>query len=290
MRRSAVRGAVARGMAWRGRSCVPCAGMVVVEQAGFVPGSVVADLSGSRAMGVAVRVTCRGGRPRRLAWRDPFGGGVIGNTTGSGPVIGGSSPPPRALRDRRLAGAPQVGTATPGVYAVSGVPDMCAIDDQPHHVQAIRVVDASVRDPVAAALVRRTEAELCARYGIPSIGHLQPEDFEPGVGGCFAVAWLGSEPVGCGGIRRLDDTTCELKRLYVDPVGRRRGVARAVLAYLERAAATTGYRELWLETGTEQPEAIALYESAGYHPASPFGEHGHDRRSRYFAIDLVAGP
>ena len=83
-----------------------------------------------------------------------------------------------------------------------------------------------------------------------------------------------------------------------DAAARRRGVARALLAELEGAARRFGYRELWLETGTEQPEAIALYESAGYLPVPPFDPHDgqpragdpclvqHDSRSRFFGRRL----
>ncbi len=150
----------------------------------------------------------------------------------------------------------------------------------------LRIAACSVDDPEAAALVAEAETELCARYGVTSIGHLHAADFEPGAGGAFVVAWLGGRAVGCGGIRRLDDEAAELKRLYVAPAGRRRGVARAVLAHLHEVATAAGYLVLRLETGTEQPEAVALYRSAGYRAIGAFGEHGHDRRSRYFGIDV----
>lgn len=64
------------------------------------------------------------------------------------------------------------------------------------------------------------------------------------------------------------------------PVGR--GVGRRILAYLEERAGAAGHTEVWLETGSEQPEAIALYVSAGYQPMGPYGEFKHDGRSRCF--------
>lgn len=179
---------------------------------------------------------------------------------------------------------------------------------RPQTDRQLRIALAAVTDPVAAALVERAEAELCARYQVPSIGTLHPAEFAPAAGGAFLVAWLGDQPVGCGGIRRLRPGVAELKRMFVDAPARRRGVARALLAALEQVARDAGHRELWLETGTEQPEAIALYRSAGYQPVPPFEPHAsrvrvsdscpqqHDGRSRFFgrvlaaAVDAAAGP
>ena len=89
----------------------------------------------------------------------------------------------------------------------------------------------------------------------------------------FLVARLGTRPVGCGAIRRIDDTTAEIKRMYVAPAGRRRGIARRILAELERRAADFAYRTVRLETGIHQHEAIGLYESAGYRRIPAFGHY-----------------
>ena len=72
-------------------------------------------------------------------------------------------------------------------------------------------------------------------------------------------------------LRRLDEQTAEVKRMYVAPEARRQGVARAVLAYLEEHARATGVTRLVLETGNEQPEALAFYSAAGYRPVTPYG-------------------
>ena len=74
----------------------------------------------------------------------------------------------------------------------------------------------------------------------------------------------------------------EIKRMYVDPAVRGRGIGRSLLRFLEQQAAIASYNQLWLETGTEQPEAIALYTSAGYRAMDPYGEFRHDSRSRCF--------
>lgn len=137
-------------------------------------------------------------------------------------------------------------------------------------VRQLRIEPSAFDAPVAAALVRCTEDELCLRYGVPTIGVLDPAVFGSAAGGRFVVARLADQPVGCGGYRRLAPGVCELKRLFVAAPARRRGVARALLSHLERAAHADGYRQLWLETGTEQPEALALYATGGYRSVAPF--------------------
>ena len=74
--------------------------------------------------------------------------------------------------------------------------------------------------------------------------------------------------------------------MYVAPAHRGKGHARAVLAELERTAAAAGLRRIVLETGTEQPEAIALYAGAGYVPMPAFGAYAGSPTSRYFTKPL----
>jgi len=70
--------------------------------------------------------------------------------------------------------------------------------------------------------------------------------------------------VACGGITRFDDERAELKRMYVLPSARGRGLGRRILVELEAEARGLGYHGLVLETGDRQPEALGLYESSGY--------------------------
>ena len=90
-----------------------------------------------------------------------------------------------------------------------------------------------------------------------------PESLAPPAG-VFVLARLDGVPVGCGGFRRFADGVAEIKRMYVAPEARRRGVATALLADLEAHARALDYRSIRLETGTNQPEAMALYQRAGY--------------------------
>jgi GNAT superfamily N-acetyltransferase len=82
--------------------------------------------------------------------------------------------------------------------------------------------------------------------------------------GAFLVGYQDGTAVCCGGIKRLDDTTCEIKRMYVAPAARGQGVARELLATLEDRARAMGYVSARLDTGSKQPAAQHLYESAGY--------------------------
>ena len=96
-------------------------------------------------------------------------------------------------------------------------------------------------------------------------------------------------PVGCGALRPLGGDAAELKRMYVVPAARGRGLAKVLLAGLEDAAAERGWTTLRLETGPRQPEAVALYTGAGYRPIGAFGHYVRDDQdwSLYFERTLA---
>jgi GNAT superfamily N-acetyltransferase len=153
---------------------------------------------------------------------------------------------------------------------------------------SLRIADSRLDSEVAAPLARALLAELEDRYGEPDADpdHLTADDLAPPVG-AFVVAWLDGTAAGCGGLRRYDDGTGELKRMYVSPASRGRGVGRRVLEALEdRAQHRFGYGRLILETGVLQPEAMALYESAGYARIEPYGFYRTSPLSRCFAKTL----
>ena len=140
-------------------------------------------------------------------------------------------------------------------------------------VQNLEIHVARFDSPAAQQLIRSALADLGRRYG--GNGDDTPVDaaeFEPPAG-TFLIALLDGEPVGCGGWRSHGETggTAELKRMYVAPEARGRGVARAVLAAVERSAREHGRKRIVLECGDRQPEAIALYGSAGYERIPNFG-------------------
>jgi putative acetyltransferase len=118
--------------------------------------------------------------------------------------------------------------------------------------------------------------------------NLKPEHLEGGHG-TFLVARDEGRAVGCGAIRRLDATTAEVKRMYVEPELRGKGVGRAVLMSLEAAARQMGVQRLVLETGDQQEAAIALYRGAGFTPIDCWGEYASSPTSICFE-KLIARP
>jgi len=104
----------------------------------------------------------------------------------------------------------------------------------------------------------------------------------------FAVARDASgRAIACGAIV-LESGYGEIKRMYVMPEERGRGIARALLRFLEEAAAARGVASFALETGNRQHEAIALYEHAGYVNCEPFGEYQPDPHSVFMRKDRAA--
>lgn len=140
----------------------------------------------------------------------------------------------------------------------------------------IRVQEATFGDPEVQKLVAEALAELSARYGGSGDDTpLAPTDFDPPAGRFF-VAADGDVLVGCAGWR-AHGPDAELKRMFTLASARGRGVARRLLAAIEDSARAAGRERVILETGSKQPEAIALYESAGYERIPNFGYYcGHD--------------
>jgi GNAT superfamily N-acetyltransferase len=136
-------------------------------------------------------------------------------------------------------------------------------------------------DPLAHDLERRLVDDMIRRSGPPGPGPVPIEQFAPPQG-CFVVAVHDGAAIACGGFRFLRPGVAEMKRMYVDPAWRGRGLGRHVLSDLEQRAAAAGYTQAWLETGTEQPEAMALYSSAGYRLMEPYGEFKHHEQSRCY--------
>ena len=142
-------------------------------------------------------------------------------------------------------------------------------------------------------LVTEVQAEYVARYGGPDEAPIDPAMFDAPTG-AFFVGYLDEVPLAMGGWRMRADvlrlgggSSAEIKRMYVAPAGRRRGLARAVLARLEDTARVAGVAVMILETGIEQPEAIALYESSGYEPVEKFGHYAWSPKSRCYGKRLL---
>jgi GNAT superfamily N-acetyltransferase len=117
--------------------------------------------------------------------------------------------------------------------------------------------------------------------GMPKAG---PAEMNPPAG-AFLVGYLDQTPVCCGGLKRLDQEACEIKRMFVAPPARRRGVARALLAALEERARELGYTIARLDTGPRQPHARALYEAQGYRSIESF--NGNPLAGMFFGEKIL---
>ena len=146
---------------------------------------------------------------------------------------------------------------------------------------------AAVDEPAVRELLVEVLDELAQRYG--GNGDDTPvaaDDFTAPNGAFFvasgstASGWAsglasgsdsgGARLIGCAGWRRHGEDA-ELKRMFTTKAARGRGLARRLLATVEESARGAGFRRLILETGERQPEAIALYRSAGYVRIDNFG-------------------
>src|SRR4051812_38279413 len=148
--------------------------------------------------------------------------------------------------------------------------------------------------PDAVKLNDQVQAEYHVRYGDGGDAtELDPADFDP-PNGVYLIAYDESgAPLATGGWRNRDangegnlDGDAELKRMYVVEQARGLGLARRILAELEEDARGRGRLRMVLETGTKQPEAIALYASTGYEPCTKFGYYRFHEDSRCFAKRL----
>jgi GNAT superfamily N-acetyltransferase len=117
-------------------------------------------------------------------------------------------------------------------------------------------------------------AELAARFpaGFDPTGYLEPEDYNP-PSGRFFLAMSGDEVLACGGLVWIDGSVAEIKRMWVDPSARGRGLASRLLAFLEQSAATSGRRTVRLDTNPVLLEAIAMYRKNGYRDIGRYNDN-----------------
>jgi GNAT superfamily N-acetyltransferase len=143
-------------------------------------------------------------------------------------------------------------------------------------VQELKIRQAGYTEPAVRALLVDVMDELSERYG--GSGDDTPiaaADFTP-PHGAFLVADDGERLVACAAWRRHGDDA-ELKRMFTARTARGRGLGRRMLTAIEDSARAAGCRRVILETGDRQPEAIGLYESAGYARIEDFGYYkGHE--------------
>jgi GNAT superfamily N-acetyltransferase len=130
--------------------------------------------------------------------------------------------------------------------------------------------------PDATAVQEAFFAELRRRY--PERADASPPPVDPEAlvppHGAWVVVRRDGVPVGCAGLKRLDDETGEIKRVYLAPEARGGGLARRLMTHMEDLARSLGYRTLRLDTGSAQPEAHRLYSSLGYREIDDYNGNG----------------
>ena len=151
----------------------------------------------------------------------------------------------------------------------------------PRTEQELDAVRALIRAFVAWHRARHTQdIELIDRY-------FDAADFEDEVAtlrkymppdGALLLATLDGEPAGCVALRRIDETTCEMKRMFVPPELHGRGIGRALADAILDEARALGYTSMVLDTSIRQKEAQALYRKLGFQPTEPYYDMPDDVR------------
>jgi putative acetyltransferase len=139
----------------------------------------------------------------------------------------------------------------------------------------IRIAAENPDQPDVAALLDASDAYMASLYPPESNHMLDIASLQrPGV--LFLVARLDGRAVGCGAVVSSGEGWAEVKRMFVAPAARGLKLGRQLLAQIETLASRNGEQLLRLEMGAEQPEALALYRSAGFVEIGPFGSYRPD--------------
>ena len=149
----------------------------------------------------------------------------------------------------------------------------------------VEIREARYDEPEVRALITLALGDLSERYGgTGDDTPVTPAEFAPPLGRFF-VALDDGRMIGCAGWR-THGSDAELKRMFTVRAARGRGIARRLLATVETSARADGRKRVILETGSRQPEAIALYQSAGYRRIEDFGYYKDHSGVLSFARDL----
>jgi GNAT superfamily N-acetyltransferase len=135
------------------------------------------------------------------------------------------------------------------------------------------ITEAAADSVEAVAMIAALERELSGRYVDAGEPHgLTARDLaDPQF--VFLIGRIDGRPIATAALRELSPERGEVKRMFVVPEWRGRGIAARMLAALEARARARGYRSLCLETGVRQPEAMRLYDRAGFLPIARFADY-----------------
>lgn len=135
----------------------------------------------------------------------------------------------------------------------------------------IHLLRTDAEHPDFTALVKRLDADLAQRDGEDHAFYAQFNKVD--TIRYAVVAYENTTPVGCGAIKAYSPDAMEVKRMYVSPEHRGKGIATTILSELENWAGELAYTRCVLETGKKQPEAIELYKKAGYRVIPNYGQY-----------------
>lgn len=142
--------------------------------------------------------------------------------------------------------------------------------------------------PQALALMAQSEALMTALYPSES-NHFEPAENLRPPHAYFVGLWDGAQLIAIGGVKPMadDGRYGEIKRVFVDPAYRGRGLSRRIMAALEAHLVTQGVALARLETGIHQPEALGLYRAIGYVERVPYGSYAADPLSVFMEKTLA---
>ncbi len=148
----------------------------------------------------------------------------------------------------------------------------------------MKITRTNSTNPDFISLVQYLDAELAERDGDDHAFYAQYNQID--TIRHALVFYENEKPIGCGAFKPFDDNSVEVKRMYVLPEMRGKGIASQILLELENWAAEIGYNRSVLETGKRQPEAIALYTKRGYSIIPNFGQYAGVENSICFEKKL----
>jgi putative acetyltransferase len=147
-------------------------------------------------------------------------------------------------------------------------------------MKMITLVRTNSGNPNFIQLVRQLDAELAQRDGADHSFYAQYNKIDKI--NYVVLAYDGEYPAGCGAIKEYSAEAMEIKRMFVVPFNRKKGIGRNILAELEAWTKELSYSKCILETGKKQPEAIALYKRSGYTPIPNYGQYAGVKNSLCF--------
>ncbi len=148
-------------------------------------------------------------------------------------------------------------------------------------IENVTIAAEGFRSEAAHYLIGMLDNDLMHRYPGIKINAAKAAEFEKEKS-IFVIARNDGVPIGCGGLVPIDENTCEVKRMFVEPYSRGRGVAKMILLELEKHAVEQGFSLIQLETGQHQPEAIIMYEHNGYKRVPCFRQYENNPHSHCY--------